>query len=138
MFTRRMFAACGICAAMGLAATAGEAQSPPSATGGIKRTVLGRQDAPDGQYEIVQMIVEVDAGIEVPRHTHPGTESLTVLSGQADLYVEGQADRSITPGAMYMIPPGTPHGVRGAATPLRFAVTYVVEKGKPIASPAPA
>lgn len=137
MFTRRLFAACGICAAMGLAVTAGEAQPPPAA-GGIKRTVLGRQDAPDGRYEIVQMIVEVDAGVEVPRHTHPGTESLTVLSGRADLYVEGQADKALAPGAMYMIPPATPHGVRGAATPLKLAVTYVVEKGKPIASPAPA
>ena len=137
MFTRRLFAACGVCAAMGLAATAGQAQPPPAA-GGIRRTILGRQDAPDGKYEIVQMVVEVDAGVEVPRHTHPGTESLTVLSGQADLYVEGQADKAITPGAMYMIPPATPHGVRGTAAPLKLAVTYVVEKGKAIASPAPA
>ncbi len=136
MFTRRVFAACGICSAIGLMATGVDAQAPP-AVPGIKRTILSREDAPDSKYETVQMIVEVEAGIEVPRHTHPGTESSTLLSGQAELYIRGQADRAMTPGNMYLIPASVPHGVRNVTVPLRLAITYVVEKGKPIVSPAP-
>lgn len=136
MFTRRVFAACGICSAIGLMATGVDAQSPP-AMPGIKRTILSREDAPDSKYETVQMIVEVDAGVEVPRHTHPGTESSTLLSGQGELYIKGQPNKTMTPGNMYMIPASMPHGVRNVTVPLRLAITYVVEKGKPIVSPAP-
>lgn len=83
------------------------------------------------------MIVEVEAGVEVARHTHPGTESSTLLEGQAELYIKGQPNKTMTSGNMYLIPASTPHGVRKITTPLKIAITYVVEKGKPIASPAP-
>ncbi len=137
MFTRRTFATCSICTAIGLTATGVDAQSQPSTSGGIRRTILSREDAPDSKYETVQMIVEVDAGVEVPRHTHPGTESSTLLSGEAELYIKGQANKTMTPGNMYLIPASVPHGVRNVTAPLRIAITYVVEKGKPILSPAP-
>ena len=137
MLTRRVFAACGICSAIGLVATGVDAQPQPSAANGIKRTILSREDAPDSKYETIQMIVEVEAGVEVARHTHPGTESSTLLAGQAELYIKDQPDKIMTPGNMYLIPASVPHGVRNVTAPLRIAITYVVEKGKPIASPAP-
>ena len=136
MFTRRIFAACSICTAIGLVATRVESQSQPAASG-IKRVILSREDAPDSKYETVQMIVEVEAGVEIARHTHPGTESSTLLEGQAELYIKGQPDKTMTPGNMYLIPASVPHGVRKITSPLKIAITYVVEKGKPIASPAP-
>ena len=137
MPTRRVFAACGICAALGLVAERVEAQPSPSPSGGIKRTILGREDAPDSKYETVQMIVEVDAGVEIARHTHPGVESTTLLAGACDLYVKDRPDRTLTAGEVFLVPAYVPHGVRSVPSPVRFAVTYVVEKGKPIASPAP-
>ena len=137
MFTRRTFATCSICTAIGLIATGVDAQPQPAPVAGIKRTILSREDAPDSRYETVQMMVEVDAGVEVARHTHPGTESSTLLSGQAELYIKGRPDQAITPGNMYLIPASVPHGVRKVTVPLKLAITYVVEKGKPIASPAP-
>lgn len=137
MLTRRIFARCSICTAIGLVATGAAAQTQPAVSGGVKRTILSREDAPESKYETVQMIVEVESGVDIPRHTHPGTESSTLLAGQAELYIKGQPDKIMTPGNMYLIPASIPHGVRKVTTPLKLAITYVVEKGKPIASPAP-
>src|SRR4051794_40755741 len=109
MITRRLFAACGICSGLGLIAASAEAQAQPAGAGGVRRTILTRGDAPDSKYEVVQMGIEIDAGTEVPRHTHPGLESATVLSGQGELYIEGQTDQMLTPGNMYLIPASTPH-----------------------------
>jgi quercetin dioxygenase-like cupin family protein len=137
MITRRIFAACGICSGVGLIATGAGAQAQSAGSGGVRRNILARGDAPDSKYEVVQMIIDIDANTEVPRHTHPGFESATILSGQGDLYIEGRSDQTMTPGNMYLIPASTPHGVRKVTSPLRVAATYTVEKGKPILTPAP-
>ncbi len=43
----------------------------------------------------------------------------------------------IKAGGGYQVPPYTPHGGRaGADRPMRPVITYVVGKGKPLASPA--
>ena len=73
MLSRRKFAACVLCAAAGFAATAvGEANAQMPA--GIKRTILSKTDMPDGKYVALLVAVEIDAGVAVPRHTHPGVE----------------------------------------------------------------
>ena len=80
---------------------------------------------------------EVDPGVTVPRHTHPGIESAYVVEGSLELPIEGQPTRTYKPGDSYQVPTGTPHG---GGTPsdkrIRFTATYVVEKDKPLASPA--
>jgi hypothetical protein len=63
----------------------------------------------------------------VARHTHPGIESAYVLEGGFELPIQGQPTRTIKPGDGFQIPPETPHA---------GGITYVVEKGKPLASPA--
>ena len=45
----------------------------------------------------------------------------------------------IKPGDGFQIPPETPHaGGKPGDAKSRILITYVVEKGKPLASPAPA
>ena len=77
------------------------------------------------------------AGVPVARHTHPGVESAYVLEGGFELPIQGQATRTITAGDGFQIPPDTPHagGKPGTAKSV-ILITYVVEKGKPLASPA--
>jgi anti-sigma factor ChrR (cupin superfamily) len=53
-------------------------QSPQ--TPGPTRTELRRIKYPTN-YEIVQMYVDTKAGVEFPRHTHPGVESALILDG---------------------------------------------------------
>jgi quercetin dioxygenase-like cupin family protein len=60
-----------------------------------------------------------------------------VVSGNIDLPVEGRATVSLKPGDGFQIPANTPHaGVKNGPQPTKIISTYIVEKGKPLASPA--
>jgi quercetin dioxygenase-like cupin family protein len=133
MLTRRGFAACALCAISGFTATAAEAQS---ATPGLKRTILQRMDGPAPGYETLLVVVDIDASALVARHTHPGVEVTYVLEGETELTIEGQEPLKLSPGKSAQVPTGVPHAAKNGDKPTRLAVTYVVEKGKPLASPA--
>jgi quercetin dioxygenase-like cupin family protein len=105
--------------------------------GGIKRTPLQKVEFPDG-YVTVTGIAEIPAGGSAGRHTHPGIESGYVLEGETDLIVEGKPDQRLKAGDSYAIPAGVVHDakVHGDKSAKVLAV-YVVDKTKPLASPAP-
>ena len=134
MLTRRGFAACALCAISGLAATSAEAQS--TGTPGLKRTILQRVDGPAPGYETIMVTVEIEPGAAVARHTHPGVESSFVIEGETELSVDGQAPRTYRAGDNFQIPTGVPHSGKNGDKPTRLSEVYVVEKGKPLASPA--
>ena len=137
MLTRRRFGACALCAAFGLAATAANAQSAPGATGGVSRTILQRIEYPGDKYVTILVTAEIGPGAIVARHTHPGVESAYIMEGEGTLLVKGQPDRVVKATDSFQIPPDTPHGLRNGPTRMRIAGSYVVEKDKPLASPAP-
>jgi quercetin dioxygenase-like cupin family protein len=133
MLTRRGFAACALCAVAGFLATGVEAQNAP---GGLKRTILKRIDGPTAGYETINVRVELEANAPIARHTHPGIESGYVVSGSTELTIEGQGTNIMKAGDGYEVPPETPHGGKNGDQPTVIAATFVVEKGKPLASPA--
>jgi len=103
----------------------------------VSRKVLSQMDGPVPGYVTVNMEVEVEAGVLIARHKHPGIESSYVLEGGLDLPIEGQPTRTLKPGDGFQIPAETPHaGGKNGDKKTRLAITYVVEKGKPLASPA--
>ena len=110
---------------------AAQAQTP-----GIKRTILQRTDI--GDREVVLGMAEIAPGGSTGRHTHPGIETGYVLEGSTVLVIDGEKPRVVKAGESFSIPAGKVHDakVEGNA-PLKVLVTYVVEKGKPLASPAP-
>jgi len=61
-----------------------------------------------------------------------------LLEGEADLIVEGKPDQRLKAGDSYMIPAGRAHdaNVHGDKA-LKVLGVYVVDKTKPLASPAP-
>ncbi|MDB5591939.1 cupin domain-containing protein [Enterovirga sp.] len=140
MLTRRgftAFASCAICTITGFAATEVSAQGAPAATSGLRRKVLSQVDGPAPGYVTIVAEVEIDADVMVARHTHPGIESGYILSGEIDLPIEGQATKTYKAGDAFQVPPNTPHaGVKSGAKPVRIVSTFVVEKSKPLASPA--
>ena len=133
MLTRRGFAACALCAVTGFLATGAEAQNAPA---GLKRAIITRTDGPMDGYETVNVRVDLDAGTLVPRHTHPGIESSYVVEGALELSVDGVGTRTLNAGDGFQVPTRVPHGAKNGDKPTILAVTYVVEKGKPLASPA--
>ncbi len=136
MISRRIFSSCGLCAAMGLIAAPVEAQAQ-AAAGGVTRRIVSREDVPGGVYETVQAVATVEAGALVIRHTHPGIESSFILEGGGTLAVKGRDSAMVEAGSSFMIPPETPHLLLNGGKLTRIASTYVVEKGKPLAAPAP-
>jgi quercetin dioxygenase-like cupin family protein len=135
MLKRRGFVSCAICAAVGLVVTQSKAgaQAPP----GFSRTILQKTEYPGDTYICVLVEVDIDANALVARHTHPGVESGYLVSGSSTLSVKGQSDRILKPGDGYQVPPETPHSVRNGPEKSRVAATFIVEKDKPLASPAP-
>lgn len=102
---------------------------------GIKRTPLQTVDFPAG-YNVVSVIAEIPNGC-AGRHTHPGVESTYVMEGEAVIKVEGQPDRTVKAGESFQIASGVPHDACAANGRFKVLATYIVEKGKPVASPAP-
>jgi quercetin dioxygenase-like cupin family protein len=118
-----------------------DAQTPapspaPAASPGIKRTILHRMDV-EGGKEVVVGIAEIPAGMAAGRHTHPGVESGVVLSGSTSLEIEGETPRLLKEGDTYAILAGKVHDAKAVGDgPVKVLATYIVEKGKPFASPA--
>ena len=106
--------------------------------GGIKRTPLQKAEFPDG-FVSISGIAEIPAGGTAGRHTHPGIEVGYVEEGEADLIVEGQPDRHVKAGDSWTIPAGVPHDAKTSGDkPFKLLAVYVVDKAKPLATPAPA
>ncbi len=142
MLTRRGFAAvasCAICGITDFVATEVSAAegAPPAATPGVTRKILSQMDGPAPGYVTLLVEATIEQGTTVARHTHPGIESAYVIEGALELPVQGQPTRAIKKGDGFQIPPETPHaGGKPTDAKCIILVTYVVEKGKPLASPA--
>jgi quercetin dioxygenase-like cupin family protein len=104
---------------------------------GIQRTIVHKADVSVPGREAVVARVELAPGAAAGRHTHPGDEISYVLEGEAEILMEGQPARKVKAGDAFVIPAGVKHDARNTGTvPCRLAGVYVVEKGKPLATPA--
>ena len=115
-----------------------QAQQPPAVPAQtIKRTPLQKFDVPGTNYETVIALAEIAPSVSIGRHTHPGPESGYVLEGEMVLIVQGQPDKPVKAGESYQVPAGAVHDGRSGPQGAKVIATYVIEKGRPLASPAP-
>ena len=126
---------CKSCLVLAVAAAtcaAAWAQQP-----GFKRTVLQRADLAAPGREVVQAIAEIPEGVAAGRHTHPGEEVGYILQGTVVVEIDGQPPVKLKAGDPFLIPAGRIHDARNVgAGASRMLSTYVIEKGKPLATPA--
>ena len=122
---------------LGLAVVAfAYAGSATAQQSGIKRTPLQKIEFPEG-YVTITGLAEVPAGGSAGRHSHPGIETGYVLEGEADLIVESKTQH-LKPGDSYSIPASAVHDVKVSGDkPFKVLGIYVVDKTKPLATPAP-
>src|SRR5579872_2286606 len=140
MLSRRDFASvasCALCSLTGFIATDASAQKPPpAATSGVTRKILSQTEGPAPGYVTLIVDIEIEPGVTIGRHTHPGIESAYMLEGGFDLPIEGQPTKTFRPGDAAVIPANTPHaGAKNGDKKSRVISTYIVEKGKPLATP---
>lgn len=104
---------------------------------GFKRTVLQQADISMPGREVITAVGEFQPGATPGRHTHPGEEVSYVLDGSVVLEVAGKPDRTVRAGEAFIIPAGVVHNATNkGTTPARIVANYIVEKGKPLATPA--
>ena len=113
----------------GLALGIASAQLPAN----IKRADLMKEDLSVLGREVVQVRVDIPAGVTAPRHNHPGEELVHVIEGALDYRLDGRPPVTLKAGEVLFIPNGTPHEVKnvGSANAAELA-TYIVEKSKPL------
>ena len=105
----------------------------------FKRTVLQQLDISMPGREAVTAVAEFQPGAAAGRHTHPGEEIGYILEGQVLLEQDGKPPVTLKTGQTFLIPPGTVHNATNSGPgTARVVATYLVEKGKPLATPAPA
>jgi quercetin dioxygenase-like cupin family protein len=105
---------------------------------GFKRTVLHQGDASVPGRELVTAVAEFQPGGSSGRHTHPGDEVGYILEGNVVIAQDGKPETTLGPGKVFHIPAGTVHNATNSGSGVaRILATYVVEKGKPLATPAP-
>jgi quercetin dioxygenase-like cupin family protein len=126
--TRHIFAL-GLAAAIALGSAVSRAQD------GVKRTDIQTHDLATPGREVVQQMVELQPGVVVGKHTHPGEEISVVLEGELVLQMAGKPDVIVKAGQPFFIPSGVVHGVKANGA-TKLLATYVVEKGKPLRTAA--
>ena len=116
-----------------LSAAAAQAPAP------FKRTVLQQADLSAPGREAVMALAEIQAGAASGRHTHPGEEIGYILDGAIVLEQEGKPDVTLGAGKTFFIPAGTVHNATNkTSSPARVLANYIVEAGKPLATPVAA
>jgi len=101
----------------------------------ITRTVLETFDVPDSSYETVIMLVELAAEVKTGLHTHPGFDAAYLLEGDLAVLERGQPVKPIRAGQSWHVRPGVVHEVKAGDRTTKVLAIYVVEKGKPLATP---
>jgi quercetin dioxygenase-like cupin family protein len=104
----------------------------------FKRTVLQQGDISVAGHEVVSAVADFEPRATPGRHTHFGEEIGYILEGTFLIEQEGKAPVTLKAGGSFLIPAGTIHNATNTGTgPGKILATYVVEKGKPLATPAP-
>jgi len=102
----------------------------------FKRTVLQQQDISAPGREAVMALGEFQPGGGPGPHTHPGEEISYVIEGSIVLEQAGKPNVTVKAGESFIIPAGVVHNATNRGTGVaKIVATYVVEKGKPLATP---
>ena len=103
----------------------------------FKRTVLQQADLSIPGKEAVTAVAEFEPNAVAGRHTHPGEEVGYVIEGTVLVEIDGKPAQTVTAGKAFLIPAGAIHNATNKGTGVaKILATYIVEKGKPVATPA--
>ena len=103
----------------------------------FKRTVLQQSDISAPGREVISAVAEFEPRATPGRHTHFGEEVGYVLEGTFLIEQEGKPPLTLKSGGTFLIPAGTTHNATNTGAGVgKILATYIVEKGKPLATPA--
>jgi quercetin dioxygenase-like cupin family protein len=111
-------------------------QPSPVQPSPVKRTIMQRADVPGTNLETIYASLEIAAGFKAGRHNHPGVVMAHIVEGDFWLQLDGEPERVLHAGESLTIPDRAIHNEGATDKPVKLDVVYVVEKGKPLVSPA--
>jgi quercetin dioxygenase-like cupin family protein len=114
-----------------------QTQPTPVQPSPVKRTILQKTDVPGTNLEMIYATVEIAAGFKAGRHLHPGTVMAQVIEGEFWIHLDGEAEKVLKVGESLTVPNGAVHNEGATDKAVKLSAVYVLEKGKPLASPAP-
>jgi quercetin dioxygenase-like cupin family protein len=119
--------------ALSAGAIADDAQPQP------ERKILERHDQTGVPgKEVVIGTASLPAGTAIGFHDHPGDEVGYVIKGSVIWKVRGQPDKTLKAGDSFFNPRGSVHSVvSGDSGDSLVISTWIVDKGKPMATPVP-
>jgi quercetin dioxygenase-like cupin family protein len=133
MIRKSALAACLCAAAFAAVSTAVSDAAPAS---NVQRRILLQQDLQIPNYQTVLVEVTIPSRGREGRHTHPGSVVVFVQEGQMTLDQEGIPSKTYMPGESFFIEAGKVHeGINNGDSRVRAIASFVVERGKPLASP---
>jgi len=134
---KSILAVCLVVSAFAAVSASVQSDAAPAAAPNVQRKVLLQQDLSIPNYSTALVEVTIPAGGREGRHTHPGSAVVYVQEGQLTLDYEGMPTKTYKVGESFYIEPGKIHeGINNGATTVKAIASFVVEKGKPLASPA--
>jgi quercetin dioxygenase-like cupin family protein len=103
----------------------------------FKRTVLQQADISVPGREVISAVAEFEPRATPGMHTHFGEEIGYVIEGTFLIEQAGKPPVTLQAGGSFLIPAGTVHNATNTGNGKgRILATYIVEKGKPLATPA--
>ena len=119
-------------AAAALAPNFARADDPPK----VVRSVVLKEDIAVPDHEGVMAKVDIPPGATEGKHTHPADAFIFVLQGAVEQEIDGKPTVTLKAGDVVHIPANTVHCATNKGTePVKFAVVFVAEKGKPLTTP---
>jgi quercetin dioxygenase-like cupin family protein len=107
---------------------------------GPKVTALISEGAVTGVPDKVFTLITAEwpPGVTTGRHTHPGDEYGTVVEGTLVTRQDGGEWKTVEAGQSYYVPAGVVHETKNTGEKTARSYNgFIVEKGKPRATPAP-
>ena len=106
-----------------------------SQTPTFTRTQLQDHDLSTPNRHGVMARSEFEPGAASGRHFHPGEEFGYLLEGTLELTIDGKPPMVLKAGDPIFIPEGAVHNAKNIGKgPAKVLATYVLEKGKPLAT----
>ena len=125
-------------AALVLGSVTQAADGPKSAPEPVVRATFGHFDQSEvAGKEVVTGTVTLQPASSVPFHTHPGDEAGYVVRGSVLWKVRGQPDKWLHAGDGFFNPRGSAHGLVAGKSGAKVFSAWIVDKDKPLSSPAP-
>ena len=119
--------------AVATAASAAPAAAPAAASNAAVRTMFEQVDAQPNQEVHFGSAKFPANGVSAP-HTHPGVEMLVILEGEVEFRINGQP-RTLRKGDHLQVARDVPHSAIAGASGATMSNVWVVDKGRPLATP---